>query len=1228
MNFNYCNQITIAFLLFLCCFLPSETKGQDVRITLNHNDVPIKTILEDIEKQIEKTFFFEDYLINLQEKTSISIKNADLKSVIERLFDKKITYLLVDKHIVLQKVGVEASSTTVTEMGTTATAATGTTTTGTTVLPTSGNAPYTPGVQTVSRTIYTVHGRVADEMGVPLVGATVMVKGNTKKITITDDDGRFELSDIDPNATLVISFIGYETIEILTAGSGELRVKMISSVTALQNVIVTGYSVIDRGSSTGATYTPDLPQVLMPNMPNIAEMLQGHVPGMLVTIQSGQVGATPKIRIRGTSTLLGNQEPLWVVDGVIQRDPLPQPPGRDISAAQSDLFEMRELASNAISWLNPLDIEVLTVLKDASATAIYGAQASNGVIVITTKKGTAGRIAVSYSANIAVGQRPTYGMYDLMNSQELMQFSKEMYEGRDSYTRLLLPIGYGGLVQQLQNKEIDYDTYIREFRKLENENTDWFGQLFRNTFNHSHNISISGGSDRVVNRTSFSLTENYGEARGNTQTTMTTNSNTTFRLGDRLTLNLSLSGSLNRTDGFAYGVSPFDYAKNTSRTIPMYNEDGTLFYHAKSPVPNPGRSNVFNGTTYYLYNIQNEIDNTGYTNKTQTLRSNIDLNLKLTKGLQFQSLFSYSLSGSNVRSYATELSHYITSVRGYEFGTVLPGSVTERSSYLPHGGLIQLENAMSSSWTFRNSLVYNERFKDKHTVTLQFGVELRSSLMDGNRSTQYGYLRYRGETFAPVPETYLPTNGVAAVNPLHASMRTFARITNTVNNYFSEYFTAVYNYDGRYVLSCSARLDASNRFGQDQNKRFEPNWSAGVKWRLGNENFMSFLTDLEWLDLIDFSFAYGYTGNAVESVSPYLIATDGGLSAAFNQYTLNIQSLPYPDLGWEKTNTWNAGLDFSFFRGRLSAVVNWYRSVNDVLARKEVPVENGMVTAVVMGTKMENRGYDLIVNVIPVRTKDITWMLSFNTGLARNKITDNKTEYTRSDYLNGNAYTVEGQPYGTFYSYAYAGLDGNGFPTFNLMDINLTNNPLDFLVVSGTTEPNLFGGINTMFRYKNITLRGTFSMAFGAQKRLPNLYPETTGAPGPDSNIPRILNNRWKNPGDENIPGIYPGIPGAPYRLDQYLPLVNRASVNRYEMYNYSDERVANADFIRCRQLSLAYDLPSVVLNAIGVRRATLSLSMANPFLIAFDKDWLGYDPETGGWPARRTTSFSINISL
>ncbi len=533
----------------------------------------------------------------------------------------------------------------------------------------------------------TVCGFVTDQRKSPMPGATVMVKGLTLG-TVTDSRGWYKLSVPQlKDFTLVFSFIGMKEAERKYAGKDTINIILYEDVQAMDEVVVTGYGNVSKGSYTGASTTVKASDVMMAGVSSIDQMLQGVVPGMLVMNKTGMVGASPKIRVRGTSTLLGSQEPVWVVDGVIQRDPQPFN-SEDNTKFSVDADDIRQLAGNAISWLNPNDIETITVLKDASATAIYGSQAANGVIVITTKKAKVGKISVNYNGDFSIGQRPRYGLYDLMNSAERMQLSKEIYEERREFTNgsVVLPIGYEGLLQKLFNKEITHEEMASEYEKMARQNTDWFDILFRNSFNHSHSLGISGGSEKIQNRTSFGFIQENGEAKGNGMTQFTASSNTTINLWDRVTINMLLNGSVREVDGFAYVFDPFNYAYNTSRVIPAYNEDGSLFYHEKQ---GEGSAAISNKSTYN-YNILNERSTTGSESRTRNWGTTIDLKWQILPGLEYQGLVAYNSSSSDTKQHATERSFYISSIRGYEYGTIIENTSDVGVTPLPMGGVFNM----------------------------------------------------------------------------------------------------------------------------------------------------------------------------------------------------------------------------------------------------------------------------------------------------------------------------------------------------------------------------------------------------------------------------------------------------------------------------------------------------------------------------------------------------------
>ena len=691
-------------LLFICVFtltLSASSFAQQERVSLDLKNVSVKVLLDEIQKQTSWCFLFNPEQTKQLGKLSLRVENETVEEVLNRILkDTDLTFKFKnDLIMIVPKEEVKDDD------------------------------KKKKDIQIV--------GLVTDNNKLPLPGVTVIVKGLTIG-TATDASGKYTLSlPKTEKFSLLFSFIGMKTKEVVYTGKDTINVVMQEDVETLDDVIVTGYATIDRGSYVGAVTQIRAEDIQVAGEATIDQMLQGVIPGMSVVNRTGKVGGSPKIRIRGTSTLLGNQEPLWVVDGVIQTDPLPLPD--DASPISSEMDGLRETASNAISWLNPADIETITVLKDASATAIYGTRATNGVIVITTKKAKGDGLNISYSGNFSVGMKPSYRMYDMMNSQEHMRFSRELWEDRDSYNQNIQPIGYAGLIQKLQKKEITQQQFEQEYRKMENMNTDWFDILFRNSFSHVHNISISAQGEKVSSRFSIGINSTKGEAKGNDMLTLTANSNTTFRLDERLIIDLQLNGTYRETKDFAFGVSPYEYALNTARDIPAYNEDGSLYYYEKAGAT----SYSIPDKVAYNYNILNERDNSGTETDGTNLQAALNLRWNLLKDLEFQTTASYAIATNKIKSWATEYTHYIAQIRGYEVGEILPNSAEQYASILPFGGLLQSEYAQTKNYSFRSSLVYNKLFNEDHRLTLNLGFQVNSVEQDGNANLRYGYLYYR-----------------------------------------------------------------------------------------------------------------------------------------------------------------------------------------------------------------------------------------------------------------------------------------------------------------------------------------------------------------------------------------------------------------------------------------------------------------------------------------------------
>ena len=633
----------------------------------------------------------------------------------------------------------------------------------------------------------TIKGRVfmKDSTGVP--GATVILKGTSTGV-ITNMAGEFTITiPYTESPVLIFSFLGMKTREVRYVGQKEMMVLMEEDVKAMDEVIVTGYQRIRKSDMVGSTNSVKREDLFFNGTNSIEQMLQGKLPGMVVMNTSGLVGKRQKVRVRGTSTLLGNQEPVWVVDGIIQEDPLPFKT-RELDALgniSQDNFDMvKDFVGNAISWLNPNDIEDITVLKDASATVMYGVKAANGVILIKTKQGQAGRMSVNYSGDISITPRLTYEKMNLMNSKERVDVSREIYErGLTSDNRPLELIGYEGALGRYLAKEISYDEFNDEVKKLESTNTDWFKLLFRNSVSMNHSLSISGGTDKISYYGSVNATINRGTSIGNESTSYSAAIGINAKFGEKVNLGLRINGSTSETDGY-YQVDPYNYASTTSRVIPCFENGEKFFYKDKSG---------------YLYNILHEISMTGNTNTNRSMGVSASFRWDILTGLQFESTFGLNTSNIVGESYADEQSHYITEIRKYEFGTQRPADNLYQRSPLPHGGELNTTEDRNFNYTWRNTLSYNYVLAEKHRFSLMVGQECRSNKYDGVASTIYGYFPGRGKSVSLPPTIIKNQNGEDQRNDLLDKYKTV--VTDRKSNYIGYFASFTYGFDERYILT-------------------------------------------------------------------------------------------------------------------------------------------------------------------------------------------------------------------------------------------------------------------------------------------------------------------------------------------------------------------------------------------------------------------------------------------
>ena len=905
-------QVLASFLfLFVLLTCHTNLKAQGKAVNMNYKEVSFVEAINSFRQQTGVKFLYNLEKVKDKRCKDLVLKNVPVNEAIETVLKHfGLTYSMVEGVVVVKETE-ETSPTTST---------------------------------------HTITGKVVDQAGNSLPGVTVIIKG-TKSGVATDVNGNFTITlNEQKEQTLIFSFVGMQTKEVSCMAGKPVTIILEPEEAQLDEVVVTGYQSINRRDMVGSYTTVKAADIMMPAYNSIDQMLQGKIPGMVVVNSSSRIGSSPKITIRGTSTIFGNTDPLWVVDGIIQPDPLP------IDASSAVTEDMKNLIGNQISWLNPADIETITVLKDASATAIYGSKASNGVIVITTKKGSAERTSIRYSTNLSFRARPNYGMFNFMNSKERIQFSKEAYDAGIRYQSDPLPqiYTYEGLMAMYNNRQISEENFMKQMEYLETCNTDWFDILCRNSVSHSHNLSITGGSQKVTYNASFGYSSSHGTQKGDDMTQFNARLNVNAQLLESLSVNFNLSNSFTDRKGYGPGVSPETYAKQTSRAIPFVDENGDRVSYKQYYEYKLNRT----GQLEYGYNILNEMENSYSKNKAKNVNMSLNVNWNIVTWLQYQFVGSIAFNLNNSESFAGEKTSYIErNYRGYAYGSESSGSAKFKAALLPFGGELATNETNNTSYNMQHKIVFSKTIHEFHRINAMAGMEIRSEANKNNTNTVWGYVPERGEILVSPskPTEIVPVGGVVPISwgALDKLYQGGWANTSITNNFVSFFATLAYSLKDRYVFNANIRSDASNRFGQDANNQFDPTYSFGISWRIAEEEFIK--NYLPWLNQLNLRATYGIQGNVVNSVSPDLIAQYRGIIGGYDEYYLTISSLPNPLLKWERTKTWNLGLDMQLFNG-ITMSFEYYGRRSNAIINQDIAQEYGMATMKLNGGRIHNHG--------------------------------------------------------------------------------------------------------------------------------------------------------------------------------------------------------------------------------------------------------------------------------
>ena len=1172
------------FLAVLLCglfFMPLGLFAQEkTTVTISKKGVTLKEVIADLKEQTTYDFFYDSGLSALNETFDIDVKDKEVQAVLDEILPPLGLEYAVQRNLIIIREKL---------------------------------------AQSVDEPM-TIKGKVSDVRGSTMPGVTVLVKGTTIG-TSTNVDGRFELSlPRQDKVDLVFSFIGMESQELAYTGQEELEVVMREEITEIEEVVVTGYQTIDRRKNTSAVTSVKAEDIMIPGAMTIDKMLEGQIPDLMVMTNSGESGVAPKIRIRGTSTLIGNREPLWVVDGVIVQDPV------QISPDELNDPDYINRIGNAISGLNPQDIDRIDVLKDASATALYGTKAANGVIVITTKRGHIGEPEISYRGTASLKLRPRYSdrNIDLMSAKERLNVSRELAEGHYEYDSSVSWVGYEELLRQLYNRVITYEKFEEQVAYLGEVNTDWFKLLTSDAFSSSHSLSVTGGTEKVRYYSSLGVNLENDVVKPNNEKRYTGTLNLDMNLTDWLSASFKLSANMSKKERYQSEIAPINYAYNTSRTIPAYTKDGDYSFY-----------NRYNSSGIYKYNILNELENSSSKQETSGATFQANLELKPMDWLKVRGILSYSFSNTSMEDYWGEKTYYAALLRYSNYG----GNISDVAECeLPYGGEITKQDIRNKSYMFRLQADINKYWGEdmQHNISASVGTEINSTKYDAYRTVARGYSPERGKQFITVQEGKYSTYDSWLADNVPV-------VIDNLTNMLSWYGSVSYTFDNWFTLNANMRYDGSNQFGERANEKILPIWSVSF-----NYNIIEHFRDKQNIfDNLLLKMSYGFQGNMLDDQSPVMVIKKGTLNEHYGEYSSTISIYPNPHLTWEKTGSLNAGLEFSMFKNRIMFSASYYyKSTKDAYIDKEISSVNGLTSYVVNGGNIINSGYDFSLTINPIRTKDFRWYVSTSFSHTNNKVnsTPGVDQFDVEDFLNGTA-IVNGKAVNSFYSYKFAGLDPvNGLPLFDdgediqeqLAGASKYEIFTTVLEESGPREPKVFGGLNTTINYKRFRLNAAFSYSIGAKTRLFKLYTDTYGRVRPEDNLNRAFLNRWQYSGDESYTNIPAFMMKAASTRDEWHWSRREASGTiptiadtKWTEYNYSNIRVVNANYLKCTNITLTYNINAEYL---GFSLLEVSASVSNPFIWS-SKELQGQTPVQSGFTEvqlseRPTFTFGLNLTF
>ena len=1028
-----------------------------------------------------------------------------------------------------------------------------------------------------------VTGKVtSSEDGSPLPFVTVLIQGERGVGTNTDIDGNFVIERCPADAVLVLSYVGYTTMQVPVNGRSVVNITMTPDALALEEVMVVAYGTAKKGTYTGSAAVVRSEAIKdVPTM-SFEKALSGKVAGMQITTTSGQAGSAPNVRVRGVGSMNASNEPLYVIDGV----PV-------VSGGTGQMSDYIYTSNNIMNSLNPQDIESITVLKDAAASALYGSRAANGVILITTKRGRLGKPVITFKTS--VGLTPSFATvnYDPAGPEQQVElyyenfFNAGKYEGRTdqaSSENALRQLnnrfnkhGYRFTADDHSVKSLKIHGMTDGIENREGKFYDWGDYLFRTAVYQTYDLSVSGGTDRATYYSSISYTNEQGRSTQNDFSRISGRINVTQKVGKFV----EISSSANLAHSVQHG---FNDTRNVSSNYFMLHRNllWPMYWPTDYKTGNPWTARYGSYAYNHLYYDQH------WDNFANVLRIGVNeaITVKFMPELVLKSVLSFDNTSSRDHVYY-DANHYS--------GASNNGSVNEMFT--------NFHKLVSST-----TLSYDKEFAGKHNVSALVGWEAEENKTDFTRAS--------GTNLATDALNTVATAGSHTANAYYWGYTMLSMLSR-----------AEYSFDGRYYVSGSFRRDGSSRLGV--NTRWGNFWSVAGSWRISNEAFMQNITQISNLRLRG---SYGVNGT--------LPSTNYGwraLASYGNRYMDapggGIANIADANLAWETSYTWNLALEAGLFNNRLNATVEYFnRDSKDLLQSVPISTVTGFGSTLRNIGEINNRGIEIELSGDIIRTNDLTWSAGMTGSWIKSTVTKlyDGDEIVWFDPYAGDSRAKfvyrEGESTLAYYGKEWAGVDREtGYNLWFLNnetqpDLTVDGRPATYSyskateVILGEAHPKFFGGFSTDLTWKGLSVGLNFVYKIGGY---------TYNAPGRDINDDgyyweRIMSqfcydNRWT---PENKDAKYP----------------QRIAIDMEDINQKSSRHMNPADYVRLKNVTVAYTLPRTLTSKVGIQNARVYFNGANLWTWAAHKE---YDPEVGHWGSRgwempigKTYTFGLEFSF